>query len=128
MGVGGGWGVGIRAHKGFKGTSSRLLGCPPARGRVCAGRAITARLPILAVCPGCPSLLSIASWLPCRCCKVVLNDTKHPHHAWCEDFLTTGGATGKEGSCCKADRSIYSGWCTEVRGTASGTGVGWGGG
>ncbi|PSC67028.1 Clavaminate synthase isoform B, partial [Micractinium conductrix] len=30
-----------------------------------------------------------------------------------DDWCCKGGATGKEGSCCKADRSIYSGWCTE---------------
>jgi hypothetical protein len=51
----------------------------------------------------------------CRCRNVVLKDRRHRSRAWCDDFLTTGGATGKDGSCCKTDGALYYGWCQQVK-------------
>lgn len=56
--------------------------------------------------------------VPCEirnewCQNVVLKDKKHSSYSWCQDFLSTGGATG-DGSCCKADGAIYYGWCQEA--------------
>lgn len=56
--------------------------------------------------------------LPCEvrgdwCRNIVLKDAEHPEHAWCEDYLQTGGASGSDGSCCKADGAIYNGWCKQ---------------
>lgn len=47
----------------------------------------------------------------------MLKDAEHPEHAWCQDYLQTGGASGSDGSCCKADGAIYNGWCKQARGT-----------
>ena len=58
-----------------------------------------------------------AGWcacLACRCRNVVLKDPKHNQYAWCEDFLFSGGATGSDGSCCKADGAVFYGWCQQV--------------
>ncbi|EFN59092.1 hypothetical protein CHLNCDRAFT_137864 [Chlorella variabilis] len=57
--------------------------------------------------------------LPCEirgdwCRNVVLKDRQHPSRAWCDDYLRTGGATGRNGSCCKADGAIFYGWCKEA--------------
>lgn len=43
----------------------------------------------------------------------MLKNKAHPSYGWCEDFLQTGG-DGRSGSCCKADREIFYGWCTQV--------------
>ncbi|KAL4859501.1 hypothetical protein ACK3TF_000601 [Chlorella vulgaris] len=56
--------------------------------------------------------------LPCEvrgdwCRNIVLKDSRHPQYAWCDDFLRTGGATGLNGSCCKADGQIADGWCKQ---------------
>lgn len=50
-----------------------------------------------------------------RCRNVVFKDSQHPSQGWCHDFLHSGGATGHDGSCCKADGQIYYGWCKQVR-------------
>ena len=49
-----------------------------------------------------------------RCRNVVLKSNKHHSYAWCDDFLSTGGALGTAGSCCKADGEIFYGWCQQV--------------
>ena len=35
-------------------------------------------------------------------------------HASCEDLLRSGGITGQDGSCCKADGALADGWCLKV--------------
>lgn len=55
---------------------------------------------------------------PGRCQNIVLKDPKHVEYAWCQDYLLTGGATGSDGSCCKADGAIYNGWCKQASGAA----------
>lgn len=48
-----------------------------------------------------------------RCRNIVLKDKQHASLGWCQDFLETG-RNGRSGSCCKADRAIFYGWCMQV--------------
>ena len=43
------------------------------------------------------------------------NGPEDSQFAVCEDFVATGGISGEDGSCCKADNELFDGWCLKVR-------------